>query len=405
MTEKKQFRTPLMDLADALCKDKNGKIFKNRVVMYQLLINVAGGNLLDFHDYSLDSIDVLINKIQEYITDMYQTAGSNRKLGKSNEYSSLHKYIYENITTCETKIRFDSRLGNDAMLTQGKLNSTGVTPNTNHGIAPSPSLQSNISNILSNRHGKKIPQRWQDVLIGSHNDYSVFIRRIFWVIEYYVVYYCYNSGNVCTINTDISADRGEYGCREYFQLTTEKKTGLCQALCKYCSPYSNAAKMLSPITINLYSVSRIVLDTIIHHINFCMDLSIGKISDFDEEISKASTTELKQFNEFRKYVDCFGDETLERIHALEKYAPNNCYAADELGNTFFFGKIVYFGRGQYYIERDYKKSVDCYRMAIRNSNPPLQSSCWSLGQALERMKCDPEQEEERRNKIDRKSVV
>ena len=68
-----------------------------------------------------------------------------------------------------------------------------------------------------------------------------------------------------------------------------------------------------------------------------MDSSIGKLSDFDEEVSKSTTTELKQFNEYRKYVDCFGDETLERIHVLEKFAPHNCYAADELGNVYYFG--------------------------------------------------------------------
>ena len=75
------------------------------------------------------------------------------------------------------------------------------------------------------------------------------------------------------------------------------------------------------------------------------------------------------------------------------------YAADELGNVYYFGKAVYLGRRQHYIERDYKKAAEYYLMAIRNSNPHLQSSCWSLGQTLARMKCEPSQEDERDRKV------
>lgn len=205
------------------------------------------------------------------------------------------------------------------------------------------------------------------------------VRRIFWLLQYFYVYYSFNADEIVKNNPLII--QGDY--TEFFSIPYAKKKLLYERLCLYCYDLSPTLRSVDSDNITTHILSRIIFDIIEAHLNYInhVPLSyINKTINCELNLSKDIADYSTQLNEFIYHIDAFGDQTLDRFHILEKYADRNFYAANELGGLYFYGADMIFGPNNHYVlEPDYKKSISYYLKAIRNSNPPYPVACWSIG--------------------------
>ena len=347
--------------------------------MYQLIIPFISDQLTSFSSqYAPASVDDLISDIRRYIVFMYENPGHNAEKAEESAFSTMHRYIYDNIANRDSGLKMEPYLGRKDILSVTELRGAG-------------NLESNISNVIKDR--RAMPKKWEKLLRANSANYTPILYRCFWMLQYYFVYY---DRDVCTISrTDKPVSHAASQFIEYFPLTEKKSSCVFSALDEFCYPYTAFFHDNIGGMIDLLSLSRVILDVIIEQINLRQRIHLDRIADASLFIKhdEQTMTEPEQLAEFRKYVDGFGSDAYDRYNMLLKFAPTNCYAADELATMYYWGKTYWIRDNNYFeLEQNYEKAAEWYIKAIENSNPPLQSSCWSLSYTITSLKHDTEDE-------------
>lgn len=141
--------------------------------------------------------------------------------------------------------------------------------------------------------------------------------------------------------------------------------------------YSNFAREKCNGTIESYRDLAVTLyECILKHIQ---SKSIeNETADFCKDSSEFRNTG----KELEKYVNCidvYGRENYDRFLVLSKNADTNAYAANELGDIYYFGKIFKLsGNKKIIISKDYSKAKEYYEKAL-TAKPYIGSAAYSLG--------------------------
>lgn len=379
--------TPLAALATVLCHKDTVPFFPNQVVMYQFLITICGGNISFLNDRILN-IDDLIREISVFV----QNSGKNNTTKLADEslpehISDLHQCIYENIANTDTKLSFNPWVGNTHLLSVKSLNDAhnGGTGN----------IESNISNIISGKGNRKIPKFWSKLIAkDSENEYSRILQRIFWILQYYIAYYMPESE--LFRKNDVVPTAADNLFPEYYCLSDMGRKSLYKWLREYCGTYSKLINNLLEHTFDLSILSKIILDTIIAMVNWSQKVKFKRITDIIQVAGDIQVlTELDQYRFFQKSIDCYGADSFDHYKALIRYAETNCYAAERVGLMYYWGKKFYISKTNVYeIVPDREKAIQYFQQAVKLSNPPIQSACWSLAYTIEYIGYDTEKEAE-----------
>ena len=383
--QKKVSVTPLHALSTAVCKPGAPRLFHNQVVMYQLLIPFVCDQLNTFStDYAPLTVDELITDIRRYLVFMYRNPGGRISQNDATVFSCMHRYIYDNLANRDSGCEMPPLRCNNQLLSVTELRGEG-------------NLESNINSTIKNR--RALPKKWERLLRDNASNYIHILYRCFWVLQYYFVYYGHQIEPViCTINSNADPEaQTTTQFIEYFPFEIQKSRHVYSALSTSCAAYSDYFNEGMPETIDLLSLSRIILDIIIEQINIRQRLPLNKIADASEfkGQDRPVLTEQVQYEEYTKILGGFGSHSYDRYNMLVRFAPTNCYAADELGDIYYWGRSFVVRQNDYFeIESDYEKAAVWYQKAIENSNPPLQSACWSLSYTLTNIRYASEKERE-----------
>lgn len=350
--------TPLEALCNALANKNEYRIFQNQTHMYQILVLFSSNKLNPAFGY--ETTDELIPHIKAYLYDF-----AKNKFDTDHTYT--HRCVCENITTFPLNTEFNNISGYKCDYIPG---------------ASMSDIRGNINRIIHNK--RRISHNWIAEYHKTKEHIDKMIYRIFWMLQYYCAYYLDNSyyeySNTYTNDT----------MPEYYSFPENDRATLFNNLKKHCQEYSTVLARSTYEAFNMQLLSRIIYDVILSHLNYSdhQPLSALAYPDNPNTFPKDTTT---QFYEFQLYLDAFGDDTLDRFHALKEFATKNCFAANELGNVYFFGKEFIFANGNsLFIPHDYKEAIKHYLYAINNSNPPLPVACWSLGYILANGYCSDE---------------
>lgn len=103
--------------------------------------------------------------------------------------------------------------------------------------------------------------------------------------------------------------------------------------------------------------------------------------DFEME-GQVKRDSAADWEEFKHKIKPYGLENFDRYLILKKFAETNCYAAEELGDILYFGKVYTVpGNRTCVVKRDFKLAQHYYLIAA-NADPPLGVAAWSLGYML-----------------------
>lgn len=372
--------TPLSALCRAVCRQNESRLFQNQVVMYQLLIPFVSNQLISFsNNYAPETVDDLISDIRRYLVYMYKTPGNAYDSEESDTFKVMHRYIYDNIANHDSGREMPPYRG-DNILSVTDLRGEG-------------NLESNISNVIKNR--RSLPVKLKKLIQLNTSNYTIILYRFFWMLQYYFVYY---GRNVCSISyADKPFSHAATQFIEYFSLNEQKSRNVYAALKKHCHLYTDYFYDTSIESIDLLSLSRIILDIIIEQINLRKRIQLEHIENASDILIKDEQiiTESDQFAAFERYIDGYGTDSYDRYNILLKFAPTNCYAANEPATMYYWGKTYWISDNNYFeLEQNYKKAAEWYIKAIKNSNPPLQNACWSLSYTLTNIHYDTDEERE-----------
>ena len=87
-----------------------------------------------------------------------------------------------------------------------------------------------------------------------------------------------------------------------------------------------------------------------------------------------------QMDFFMSHIECYGDRSIDKLFALERYASQNVYCAYALADIYYYGSIFYSGQKENAIEipSDYIKAATYYEYCTHEPNL-IPAACWSLG--------------------------
>lgn len=380
----KQSDTPLGALSKALCNDSPAQLFSNQVVMFQLLVPFISDQLSFPAEYNPSSVDTLIVDIQRYLS--YTSVHPNEELPSDTGklFSSMHRYIYSNLAKNETKREMPPRFGQFSMLSLTELRGRGTG-----------TLDANISNVV--HANRPLPLRLRKLFLAQNSDYTPILCRCFWILQYYLAYYLRSD---CIINRqkDIAFPNTS-SITEYYSLNRRKLSAIYRALRINCSSYSSclSSDSVTESTFDLLTLSRVIIDVLISQINLLQRISLEQFNDININIDAKSDIipEPTQYREYQRYLGGFGEESYDRYITLLRYAPTNCYAAEELASAHYWGRSYWIRDNNYYeVEQDYSKAAEWFQKAIENSSPPHQGACWSLSYTITNMHYDTPEEQE-----------
>lgn len=141
--------------------------------------------------------------------------------------------------------------------------------------------------------------------------------------------------------------------------------------------YSNFAREKCNGTIESYRDLAVTLyECILKHIQ--SKSTENETTDFCKDSSEFRNTG-KELEEYLSCIDIYGRENYDRFLVLSKKADTNAYAANELGDIYYFGKAFKLsGSKEIIISKDYLKAKEYYEKAL-TAKPYIGAAAYSLG--------------------------
>ena len=231
---------PFSHLANTLSGKGAFKIFPNRVVMFRLLITFSSNKLNPVH--GKNTTDELIPDIIEYLKSAHA--------GSKKDMRSLHTSIYKNI-----------------------LEPTGPLPTLHIGygfnrqsltLTDSSIVAGNINKMVTG--SRSMPTDWIRTFSNEQENPDKIIQRIFWLLQYFCVYYCqYDTDIVRIALPQYNAALTSSKYPEFFSLTDTYKYELISHLQNECSLFSPLIQTLSVQSFDFHILSQIIFDIIKKH--------------------------------------------------------------------------------------------------------------------------------------------
>ena len=194
---------PFSYLSSILSGKGSFKIFPNQVVMFRLLITFSGNKLNPVH--GKNTTDELIPDIIEYLKSAY--------LESQEDMHSLHSCIYKNILepTCSLPPLHKGYGFNRQYLT----------------LSDSSIEAGNVNKIVAG--SRSMPTEWIRTFSNEQENPEKMIQRIFWILQYFCVYYCQYDSDIVrsTLSIPITTITGSKYI-EFFYRNTNFKGRICK---------------------------------------------------------------------------------------------------------------------------------------------------------------------------------
>lgn len=344
--------TPLESLTKIITMQGESMLFKNQAIMYQILVLFSGNKLNPV--YGVTTTDELIQDIKMYLHNRYTNLDV-------SDYEDMHRCVCSNVIGFPSSMNFHAKEGNISYFTSVDM--------TN--------IKANINKIIKGK--RNLTHTWISEWKKNHNHIEGMLYRIFWLLQYYCVYYGNKDDIVRNKNANSSLD-----CTEYFSFSMNKKRALLNDLKQECMSYSYTLQHLVVESFDFYSFARIILDILVAQMDYYNHTEDCHIPTLVMTNTRDSVANDKQLEEFRKFILCYSRKTINYYNMLERYAPTNYYAATELGNLYFYGEEFLCGdkNNNYVLDSDPKKALQYFLMAVNNSAPPYPVACWWIGHII-----------------------
>lgn len=240
------------------------------------------------------------------------------------------------------------------------------------------SLRSNVNHILTGK--RNISNEWLVEYERNSSDVWIIVRRLFWVLQYYIHFYKYNQEHFYR-----NQDNHRLASDEYIFMSSYLKGKMLSELKTGCSEYSNILNEMQEKDFNIRSFCRIIFEIIYSHSRiYRQKIYIEKLEKPQEDAKVRRTkNHTSQREEYDTYVDIYDNTTIDWLSVCEKYASHNFFAAYKLGSVYYTGGIFYAGKNNSIeIEIDYMKAMEYYKLSVELSNPPYPRACWAIGYML-----------------------
>jgi len=373
-------QTPLGALNDAIVGKGKDKLFHNQVFMYRLLIPFLFDQkqeLLNKHYPA--GVDDMFFDIRNFLDFTREYPLKKADKTEEERFSVLHRCIFANISN---SYEYD-----EIKMPPYYLEKDSLTKLLNNSEIMS--MASNINNTIYNR--RPMPKECKVLLSDNKDSYSVILYRCFWLLQYYFAYY---HKDICIRNALESFDSTNK-FRELFCLKESVAKDICSELRNKCSEYSQLLNQNNIWKMDTLSLSKVIVDIIVEQVNLQKIIKMSRIQDtftISNRCKKVRDNRV-QYDEYIKYVDGYGSDSYDRLNLLNKYAKTNCYAANELATVYYWGKSYWIRDNNYYeLEQNYKKAIEWFVRSVELSDPPLQSSCWSISYTLDNMRYESDKE-------------
>lgn len=302
------------------------------------------------------SIDDMIPDIKSYII-----ATTSVDTTRNPDQMPIHSLIYSNL-----------RLSNPPAERPYQL-----------GKIMNQALSSNISKYVSGV--KDLPHDLKKALeqcANTEESYEGIIRRLFWILQYYLVYYFHRGNDIRIVCNDSMPLSANYP--EYYRFSPDFARKIFNHLLDECQEFSSTlSKMTDSSHLDIQTLARIILDVVIRQHNDQINESILP-AQFIFNAPVVSNEE--QMDIYQTKINCYGKNSYDRFNILCKWADQNCYAAAELGDIYAHGARLHISISCYkeiFIDRG--KASSLYQRSMELSSPKNPYACWSYADLL-RMK-------------------
>ncbi|MCR4643381.1 MAG: hypothetical protein K5697_15310 [Lachnospiraceae bacterium] len=237
---------------------------------------------------------------------------------------------------------------------------------------------SNIKRYITGTSG--LPRVLAAELEKQRDSLEDILKRLFWLLQYYMVYYFRRNENITSLVLKNSISE-QYGYREYYSFSPQYSRLLYEKLCENCKSFSSTlSHMVSEKQLNFLSLSRIILEVLISHYDYYTKRF--SIPDAVPALKTVIPNE-EQFMIYETRINCFSRNSFDRFNVLQEWADRNYYAAAELGDIYLHGINQHISIGcEKEIKRSYQKAANYYTRSIALSSPPYPYACWSYADML-----------------------
>ena len=344
-------KLPLQAMIKILVENR---IFPNQTIAYRTLVVLTAYEIRIKNKIQKYTTDDLIVQIQEFLRD----GEKNTNLTK---YNTLHNIIGNILVNGD--FEFCEKIENreDMLSLSGKEN-----------------LRSNVNHIIGGT--RKMSGEWIAEYNRNNNNVNIIIHWIFWILQYYLFYYGHRKKEIYR-----NPEKEKEKWTEYIVLSTHLKTSLLKELKNQCKNYSGFLFEVKLVDFNILALARILFELIFSQYVFQNKESLVKELNRErgsEKTEREQNHETKRI-EYERYVDIYDKKTMDWFFVCQRYAPQNFYAAYQLGCIYYSGEEFYAGQNsKIEVEVNYLKAMEYYKMAVEQSNPPYAPACWSIGYML-----------------------
>lgn len=348
---KETAKMPLEILASILV---DNHVFPNQTIMYRTLIVLTAYEIRINGQKQRYTTDDLIPQIQKYL----QVTNEG---GNTDEFDHLHEKVGNILVNGDFHLNKKVENWENMLSLEGK-----------------DSLRSNINHILTGK--RNISNEWLTEYERNSSAVGVIIRRLFWVLQYYIYFYKYNQEHFYR-----NQDNHRMASDEYIFMSSYLKEKILSELKAGCSEHSNILNEIQEKDFNIRSFCRIIFEIIYSHSRIYKQRKyIEKLGNTKEEVRvKKTKNHISQRAEYDEKVDIYDNATIDWLAVCRKYASHNFFAAYKLGSVYYTGGTFYAGKSNSIkIETDYMKAMEYYKLSVELSNPPYPRACWAIGYML-----------------------